>query len=100
MSDPVESWRRVAGRFGTRYGAIKEDQWANPTPCEQWTVRDLVDHVTTVQLLMSQLVGATTEEGADWPAVRDGMAAALAKPDALEGTSVHPRLGDGPKVNG
>jgi uncharacterized protein (TIGR03086 family) len=47
---------------------------------------------------MSQLVGATTEAGADWPAVRDGMAAVLAKPDALEGTSVHPRLGEGPKV--
>jgi len=47
---------------------------------------------------MSRLVGATTDAGADWPAVRDGMAAVLAKPDALAGTSNHPRLGAGPKV--
>jgi len=98
MGDAAESWHEVADAFDQRYAGIMEDQWAAATPCDQWTVRDLVDHVTTVQLMMSQLVGAATEAGADWPAVRDGMAAVLAKPDALEGTSTHPRLGEGPKV--
>src|SRR4051794_28460822 len=98
MSDPIESWLTVANAFDERYVAVKEDQWTSPTPCDDWTVRDLVDHVETVQLMMSQLVGATTEAGADWPKVRDGMTAVLAKPDALEGTSTHPRLGEGPKV--
>ena len=87
MSGAIASWYEVADAFDQRYAGIMEDQWAAATPCDQWTVRDLVDHVTTVQLLMSQLVGATTEPGADWPAVRDGMAVVLAKPDALEGTS-------------
>ena len=98
MSDPIESWRTVAAHFGQRYDAIGEGQWTSPTPCDEWTVRDLVDHVTGVQFRMSRLVGATTEEGADWPGVRDGMAAVLAKPDALQGTSTHPVLGEAPKV--
>ena len=55
--------------------------------------------MVSVQLAMSQLVGATTEDGADWPTTRDGMAAVLARPAALEGTSTHPRLGEGPKVH-
>ncbi len=97
MSSPIESWQAVTRAFDQRYDAIEDDQWDGPTPCDQWSVRDLVDHVATVQLTMSQLVGATTGDGADWPAARDGMEAILAEPDALEGTSTHPRLGEGPK---
>src|SRR5215211_7940689 len=98
MADPIESWREVAASFDKRYAAIAPEQLDAPRPCDEWKVRDLVDHVVAVQLLMSQLIGATTEAGADWPAVRDGMTAVLSKPDALEGTSIHPRLGEGPKL--
>ena len=98
MSDPIESWRKVAAGFDKRYAAVAPGQLGSPTPCAEWTVRDLVDHVAGVQLRMSRLVGATTEDGADWPAVRDGMTAVLSRPDALEGTSIHPQLGEAPKV--
>ncbi|MCB5181137.1 TIGR03086 family metal-binding protein [Streptomyces antimicrobicus] len=35
--------------FGERVHAIRDDQWDAPTPCADWTVRDLVNHVTGEQ---------------------------------------------------
>ncbi|WP_330261421.1 TIGR03086 family metal-binding protein [Streptomyces sp. NBC_00539] len=50
--------------FGGRVRAIAEGQWAAPTPCTEWTVRDLVNHVTGEQLWVPPLVteGRTVEE--------------------------------------
>lgn len=46
-----------------RVRAIRPDQWDAPTPCAEWTVRDLVNHLTAEQLWVSPLVvhGATIE---------------------------------------
>lgn len=30
--------------FARRVGAVADDQWDRPTPCSQWSVRDLVNH--------------------------------------------------------
>ena len=42
----------VAGRFRTRadafeakVAAVKPDQWANQSPCEEWDARDVVRHI-------------------------------------------------------
>lgn len=36
----------VAGReFRRRLGEIDSDDWTRPTPCDEWNVRDLVNHV-------------------------------------------------------
>ncbi|MGW7491190.1 TIGR03086 family metal-binding protein [Streptomyces sp. NPDC054786] len=47
--------------FGTRVHAVRDDQWDAPTPCAQWSVRDLVNHLTAEQLWVPRLVrdGAT-----------------------------------------
>lgn len=52
----VESWDRlVAG--------VAPDQWQAPTPCTDWSVRDLVNHVTGEELWTVPLVaGSTIEE--------------------------------------
>ena len=52
----VESW-------ADRVNAVKEDQWGDPTPCREWTVRDLANHVTYENLWTVPLMeGATIEE--------------------------------------
>ncbi|WP_328731119.1 TIGR03086 family metal-binding protein [Streptomyces caniferus] len=47
--------------FGARVHAVRDDQWDTPTPCAQWSVRDLVNHLTAEQLWVPRLVrdGAT-----------------------------------------
>ena len=55
----VESWVR-------RLDAVAEDQWESPTPCAEWNVRELVNHVVgeerwTVPLLQ----GSTVEDVGD-----------------------------------
>ena len=46
--------------------AIREDQWALPTPCTDWSVRDLVNHVVGEDAWTGPLVrGSTIEEVGD-----------------------------------
>ncbi|WP_260609844.1 TIGR03086 family metal-binding protein [Streptomyces sp. WAC06614] len=42
--------------FGERVHAIADDQWDAPTPCTDWTVRDLVNHVVGEQRWVPPLV--------------------------------------------
>ncbi|WP_351222791.1 TIGR03086 family metal-binding protein [Streptomyces sp. NPDC002133] len=43
--------------FTDRVHAVRPDQWEAPTPCTEWSVRDLVNHLTAEQLWVSPLVG-------------------------------------------
>ncbi|MEU8434446.1 TIGR03086 family metal-binding protein [Streptomyces sp. NPDC029216] len=53
--------------FGERVRAVADGQWGAPTPCTEWTVRDLVNHVTVEQLWIPPLVteGRTVAEVGD-----------------------------------
>jgi uncharacterized protein (TIGR03086 family) len=42
--------------FGARVHAVRADQWDAPTPCTDWSVRDLVNHLTAEQLWVAPLV--------------------------------------------
>ncbi|MCX5193464.1 TIGR03086 family metal-binding protein [Streptomyces sp. NBC_00249] len=42
--------------FGERVRAVADAQWDAPTPCTEWTVRDLVNHVTGEQRWIPPLV--------------------------------------------
>ncbi|MFE0605869.1 TIGR03086 family metal-binding protein [Streptomyces sp. NPDC058892] len=68
MSDTLLERHAEALRFfGERVRAVKGDQWGAPTPCTEWTVRDLVNHVTGEQLWVPPLIteGRTLEELGD-----------------------------------
>ncbi|MGY4970018.1 TIGR03086 family metal-binding protein [Streptomyces nigrescens] len=55
--------------FGTRVHAVRDDQWDAPTPCTEWSVRDLVNHLTAEQLWVPRLVrdgAAITDVGSDF----------------------------------
>jgi uncharacterized protein (TIGR03086 family) len=59
-------YHRTVELFADRVNGVKEDQWGDPTPCLQWTVRDLVNHVTYENLWTVPLMeGATIEEVGD-----------------------------------
>jgi uncharacterized protein (TIGR03086 family) len=38
----------VAAGFLARVDGVRGDQWTDPTPCERWTVRDVVAHAVNV----------------------------------------------------
>ena len=55
--------RRAVEQWAARVAAIENDQWVDPTPCTQWSVRDLVNHVVAEELWTAPLLrGATVQE--------------------------------------
>jgi uncharacterized protein (TIGR03086 family) len=64
----VSAERRAALRrgfevFGARVHAVRPDQWTAPTPCADWDVRALVNHVVVEQLWVPALLGGETVAG-------------------------------------
>jgi|SRR5581483_682860 len=44
-ANPIEAFRRASAGADERITAIKPDQWRSPTPCAEWDVRALVNHL-------------------------------------------------------
>jgi uncharacterized protein (TIGR03086 family) len=44
-ADPVAQLALALDVTGTLIGGVRESQWTDPTPCSEWNVRDLVNHV-------------------------------------------------------
>jgi len=80
-------WVQAADKFGSALAAVGDDQWEVPSPCEGWTVRDLVDHAVGAQRQLGGLFGASVNEDVDWSTVRSAMEAAIADPANLEGNA-------------
>lgn len=88
--------------FTDRVHAVREDQWDAPTPCTEWSVRDLVNHLTAEQLWVPDLVtdAAAIEDVGDahdgdvlgerprhaWDSAARAARKAFAAEGALEGT--------------
>jgi uncharacterized protein (TIGR03086 family) len=78
MSEIIERWKHLTEAFGQRLDAVRDDQWDSPTPCTDFTVRQLVTHVIDVQRMVPKGLGASgaidTPNGDDlkatWKAVR------------------------------
>ena len=66
MSEIIELYRRAVDEFDRRVSEIGDDQWDDPTPCTDWNVRELVNHVAAEDLWVPPLVdGMTLEEVGD-----------------------------------
>lgn len=46
--------------FGEKVAAVPDDKWGAPTPCSDWSVRDLVNHVTSEHLWAPHLLAGET----------------------------------------
>ena len=44
--DAEELYRRTVLAWNDRVAAVHPDAWSDPTPCADWSVRELVNHVT------------------------------------------------------
>jgi len=109
MGGAIEMYQRSVEEFGQRVMAVGPGDWDRPTPCREWTVRDLVRHLVyeelwTPPLLEGQTIADVGDRfegdilGADPPAAwKEAAAAALAaaSPDVL-GRTVHLSFGDVP----
>lgn len=64
--DVVELHRRAVESCGQRVRAVRDDQWALPTPCADWDVRALVNHLVGESLWTAPLLdGATIADVGD-----------------------------------
>jgi uncharacterized protein (TIGR03086 family) len=46
MSDIADRYERVTAQFTERVRGVPVDAWDNPSPCQGWTARDVVGHLT------------------------------------------------------
>ena len=108
--EQIELLELAAATFADRLARVGADQWDLPTPCEGWTVRDLVGHVVGGNAMAVALLdGVSTEEAiavftgtdladdvaAQYAAGAAEQTAAL-KADGALGTIVHHPMGDLP----
>jgi uncharacterized protein (TIGR03086 family) len=54
--DLGETYRRSVRWWARQTAGVADDQWDLPTPCSDWTVRDLVNHVVGEDLWTSPLM--------------------------------------------
>ncbi|MDA3631275.1 TIGR03086 family metal-binding protein [Saccharopolyspora sp. WRP15-2] len=53
LAPSVEQLGRALEAVGHLVSGIREGQWSNPTPCTDWTVEDLVNHLVDVNLAVA-----------------------------------------------
>ena len=49
MTEISDRYRRLSDQFAARIAAVSGDQWDNPSPCAEWTARDVVKHVVEIR---------------------------------------------------
>jgi uncharacterized protein (TIGR03086 family) len=96
--DEPNYYPEVADNFTRILRTVTDEQWDLPTPCEDWSVRDLVTHVVATHQRVYSLLGtepAALEEppAAAWDRAHQMMLDALEDP-ALAATPVHTRAGE------
>jgi uncharacterized protein (TIGR03086 family) len=57
MSDSRAVYQRVLEHFTALVDSISPEQWSAPTPCEGWTVRDLIEHIVVRDARIAASVG-------------------------------------------
>jgi uncharacterized protein (TIGR03086 family) len=78
----TDFYRRAAAGFTAVTAALTPEQRGAATPCEGWTVDDVVDHVVSTErdLLARMPFNIDNDQLTDWTMVRDTMQSALDDP--------------------
>ena len=66
MSDAITLMPQAFTALSERVHAVPSERWDHDTPCTEWTVRDLLNHLTAEHLWAADLLdGRTIEEVGD-----------------------------------
>jgi uncharacterized protein (TIGR03086 family) len=65
MADPVALMLQGLREFGDRLDRVGKDQWNGSTPCTEWSVATLADHVIDESLWVAPLLGGHGLEAAN-----------------------------------
>ena len=102
MTTPIDQLTEALSGTAQLVAGIRPDQWADRTPCAEWDVRQLVNHLVAGNRLFTRLLqgeqmpapadlisqGSRDQLGDDPEAAyrksADGLVAAFAQPGALE----------------
>lgn len=99
---PAERYRQVAAAFTDRVRNVPEDRWSSPAPPEDWTARDVVNHLTEwfpaflesgTGIKLPQGPGVEEDPLANWTTMSDGVQALLDDPGVGEKVLDHPVAG-------
>ncbi len=105
--EALDALQAANAEFEGRLRQVQPDQWTRPTPCPEWDVRALVNHMLlgtrmSVQILDGMpredviagldddLLAAGTDPVAHFTDLAGRMVAGFSGPDGLEGTVAHP----------
>jgi uncharacterized protein (TIGR03086 family) len=81
MSEIADRYRDLSAEFTRRVAAVPDGRWDDPSPCEDWTARDVLRHVVDTQASTPSYAGIEIKlersvdddpEGA-WDEARDAM---------------------------
>jgi uncharacterized protein (TIGR03086 family) len=110
MSETREQYRRATEYFGAQVAEIGDEQFTSPTPCAEWDVRALLNHVVNETLWMPPLLGGKSidevgdrfdgdvlgdDPQASWASAKRAATEAVNQDGAMELT-VHLSFGDVP----
>ena len=94
--DPIDLYRRATDDVAAVLSTVAREQLALPTPCSEWSVQNLIDHLTgSTEYLLAALAGrppvppSETDPGAFAQGV-NALLAGLAAPGALDRTCMSP----------
>jgi uncharacterized protein (TIGR03086 family) len=108
LADPADSYSRALDATSRFVAGIGNVDWAAPTPCSEWTVRELLNHVLYGTVWIEDIFAGKTVEDvgskyehdligddalASYEAAINAAKAAIAKPGAME-SICHLRRGD------
>lgn len=86
MNTPEQLWQQAADNFERHLLSVTNDQWDGETTCDQWTIRDLVEHTLMWQRRALSLLGADLDPEAGWNEIRSAAIDTLSDPSCLEGS--------------
>jgi uncharacterized protein (TIGR03086 family) len=77
-TSPLENLRWACESTRTIVGNVGRDELAKPTPCRDWTVADLINHIVGATQFFADLAASgASPDDEEWPTYTDGEYAAM-----------------------
>lgn len=80
----VEQLADALDRTGRLIAGIRDDQWHDPTPCAEWDVRAVVDHLIKGNASLAASLGAEEVAATDYQQVGARLVEAVRQPGVLD----------------